>query len=101
MRNLVILMVIKSILSATALVYRPPVQLNVEADVLKIAFGSCVGILSTDTSIFDTIASYDPAMWAWIGDATYLDLARGGITPRRVTEEFQKTADIQGYREMR
>lgn len=40
---------------------------------LKIAFGSCYGMLHFMTDIFKTINAYDPNLWIWLGDAAYTD----------------------------
>ena len=40
---------------------------------LKLAFGSCYGMMHFKSDIFRTIGEYDPHLWLWLGDAVYLD----------------------------
>jgi phosphodiesterase/alkaline phosphatase D-like protein len=41
---------------------------------LKLAFGSCYGLLEYSTDIFKYISrDYAPDLWIWLGDAAYTD----------------------------
>lgn len=49
------------------------VRLPPQDDELRVAFGSCYGMLNFSTDIFRSVQMYKPHMWLWLGDAAYTD----------------------------
>ncbi|CDW81812.1 UNKNOWN [Stylonychia lemnae] len=75
---------------------------------LKIAFGSCFGMLHFKNEIFKTIRDYDPNLWIWLGDAAYTDDVAAGVYQSDnsmpvdyVQSQFQQTLDDPYFQEMR
>jgi len=52
---------------------KPYDERQANKSLLKIAFGSCYGMLHFMTDIFKTINQYEPNLWIWLGDAAYTD----------------------------
>ena len=43
---------------------------------INLAFGSCYGIFSHTSDIFETIADQKPDLFVWLGDVAYVDNPR-------------------------
>eukprot|EP00347_Sterkiella_histriomuscorum_P002368 403368424 len=78
-----------------------------QAKNLKIAFGSCYGMLHFKSDIFKTINQYDPHLWIWLGDAVYLDDVAGAayksdnsMPLEYVEERYMQTKSDPHYQEL-
>lgn len=78
-------LIIKIIAQASALFINKNVNVTTQIlsmdnnqEKLKIAFGSCYGMLSYMNDIFKSIDAYNPHLWVWLGDAAYTDDMRKG-----------------------
>ena len=63
------------------------------------AFGSCYGIFSHTSDIFETIAEERPDLFVWLGDVAYVDNPRhfGPMPPEYIHERFELTKNAAGY----
>ena len=75
---------------------------------MKIAFGSCYGIFTYRSDIFETLAKSEerPDVFLWLGDAAYVDKSHiyphlEGMPKSYVTERFEDTNKAKGYKEMK
>ena len=58
---------------STTQILRLPDINNNDDDNLRVAFGSCYGLLNFSTDIFAHVNKYKPDVWIWLGDAAYTD----------------------------
>lgn len=63
------------------------------------AFGSCYGIFSHQSDIFEQIAADEPDLFVWLGDVAYVDNPRhfGPMPVDYIQERFTMTKDAPGY----
>ncbi len=70
---------------------------------IRVAFGSCYGIFSHKSDIFETVVKDDPDLFVWLGDVAYVDsqtLDFGAMPPEYIKERFQMTKNATGYSTM-
>ena len=63
------------------------------------AFGSCYGIFSRSSDIFETVVEDSPDVFVWLGDVAYVDNPShfGAMPTDYIKERFEKTKNATGY----
>ena len=65
---------------------------------IRLSFGSCYGIFSHTSDMFETIVDNSPDLFVWLGDVAYVDLpAQGPMPIEYVKERFAMTKKAPGY----
>ena len=78
------------------------IEASQDTSELRIAFGSCYGIFSHESDIFNTIAADRPDLFIWLGDVAYVDNPKhfGPMPIEYIKERFEMTKTAPGYREL-
>ena len=73
--------------------FRLPQNITIPADntnSIRVAFGSCYGIFTHTSDIFETIAAEKADLFVWLGDVAYVDHPKhfGPMEPDYILERF-------------